>query len=58
MSNVLESLVGTLPVKVQPYAKTYAVSAVTGLTVASGLLHLPVWVTVALAVAKRRVAGR
>jgi hypothetical protein len=51
MGNVLESLVGTLPAKVQPYAKTYAAALTSGLAVASGMLDFPVWLTVALAVA-------
>ena len=49
--NVLESLVGTLPAKAQPYAKTYAAAIVTALTVVSSLVDLPTWVTITLAVA-------
>lgn len=51
----LESIVGTLPAKVQPYAKTYAAALVTALTVISASLDLPVWVTLALAVANAPV---
>jgi len=55
MSSILDTLVGTLPAKVQPYAKTYAAVIVSGLTVASALLDLPAWVTIALAIANAPV---
>jgi len=49
--NVLNSVVGWLPVKWQPYAKTIAAAVLALLTVLSTTVHgLPTWVTIAAAV--------
>ena len=52
---ILETVVGTLPAKAQPYAKTYAAVLISGLAVLSASLDLPAWVTIALAVANAPV---
>lgn len=51
MSNVLESIVGTLPAKAQPYAKTYAAAVVASLNAVVLLVDVPDWVHVVIAVA-------
>lgn len=47
---MLESIVSTLPAKVQPYAKTYAAALVSALTAIAALTPLPDWVTIVVAV--------
>jgi hypothetical protein len=44
--NVLETVVGWLPPKVQPYAKTIAAALSAVLPIASAASGLPLWVTV------------
>ena len=50
MSNVLETLVGILPAKAQPYAKTLAATLMAALTILPTVTPLPDWVSVVFAV--------
>lgn len=50
MTNVLESLVGVLPAKAQPYAKTLAATGMAALTILPTVTDVPDWVSVVFAV--------
>lgn len=48
--NVLNALVGLLPAKAQPYAKTLAATLMATLTILPTVTDLPDWVSVVFAV--------